>query len=80
MSALKSKVNGYVSAMESADGKAKFHGEASMREEFGVLTLNDRVLGFGSDYEAAKEALRFSRGRKLVRRTVSVSQWVEVDA
>jgi len=82
MSALGDKVNGYVSAMESAesstnDDKSTFHGEAFMREVFTVKT-GSYIHEDYPDEDRAREAADFYGG-KLLLRTVSVSQWVEVD-
>lgn len=59
--------------------KAKFHGEATMREEFGTIRATGSITNWGED---AMEAERISShfGLKVVRRTVTKSQWVEVDA
>ena len=79
MSALEDKVNGYVSAMESAesstnDDKAKFHGEAFMREEFGWILSNGEIVSIDD-----LNLLRFDISLvEEVRRTVTTSQWVEV--
>jgi hypothetical protein len=57
--------------------KAKFHGEASMRVEFGVL-MGKNVAQSSSLWAAQIAADQV--GGKVVRCTVTTSQWVEVDA
>ena len=59
--------------------KAKFHGEASMREEFGHMERG-QVYWSPNANRTDIEQMVVEMGGKLVRRTVSVSQWVEVDA
>jgi len=57
--------------------KAKFHGEASMREEFGVL-MGKNVAQSSSLWVAQIAADQV--GGKVVRCTVTTSQWVEVES
>ena len=57
------------------DDKAKFHGEATMREEIGYLMSDGVVWSKGSGTPTIGT---FAVGE--VRRTITTSQWVEVDA
>ena len=59
--------------------KAKFHGEATMREEFGHLN-HGRIYSSPNCDRDDYERMVYTLGGKLLRRTVTTSQWVEVDA
>jgi hypothetical protein len=59
--------------------KAKFHGEASTREEWGYIREDGTISNWINDKKNA--AFNASGlGLKLLCRTVSVSQWVEVES
>jgi len=57
---------------------AKSHGEASMREEWSYLD-GDGVPTDWAFNQVAARGYAARLNRKVVRRTVSVSQWVEAD-
>jgi len=70
MSALEGQVHVYISAMENA--------EARTREEWMTIAPSGQEIVWASEQTARWVGKK--RGYRLVRRTVSVSQWVEVDA
>jgi hypothetical protein len=79
VSALSEELNSYVSAIEAAESStfgisAKFHGEASTREEFGWIMSNGDIYSIATLPYAPLSTSVVTE----VSRTVTISRWVEV--